>query len=416
MKKKIKEIIYSAIIGDASGYTIGGMKKAHIKAVFKDAAGYLDPAPALKGNLGRWRKPGLYSSITQFMFITASSVDKRGFRSDIFLDSLKMAPELPGTEFSFFREPGHAEKNLIMSSRGEMEGQSPPFSKSCARILPISLPLLLSDNEHSFLDDVIRFVSFFTTDTLTTAYTLTFLNIIKELAVSGAGENIIEVSAESAEKSTKRFVEEQHKIFDSGHNPDYFIEYAREFAELLRSLQGSADIEKGESLICESVNRRLKTPVTRGSVNLPEAVLPFAILLSESAVPRDSIIHRASREGGAASALASVSAALSSAFYGIDVPDELRDGVANKKKIQQIIDNNLFGSRGDIIKLLCETEPGLTLKEQEELKARNRKEPKKVRPQKSRKDAESELAKHVVESWTKIDKARWRKEREKRET
>jgi hypothetical protein len=36
MKNSVKDIIYSAIIGDASGYTLGGMKSAHIKAVFKE--------------------------------------------------------------------------------------------------------------------------------------------------------------------------------------------------------------------------------------------------------------------------------------------------------------------------------------------------------------------------------------------
>jgi hypothetical protein len=52
----------------------------------------------------------------------------------------------------------------------------------------------------------------------------------------------------------------------------------------------------------------------------------------------------------------------------------------------------------------------------EEYRARNKKEPKKQAPPKNRRDVESEMTKHVVESWTKIDKAKWRKERGKLES
>lgn len=417
MKNSIEDIIFSAIIGDASGYTLGGMKSAHIKAVFKGEEGYPDPAPALKGNMDRWRKPGLYSSITQFMLIAAASVEKDNFRAGRFVEAVKKAPEHPESEFSFFRGPGQAEQYLISAARVENKETIVPFTGSCARILPIAIPLLLGDNEQSLLKDTLELVSFFTTNTTTAAYTFIFLQILRELSLAEGKGRFSECAMESALKAAQVIDGAQNRIFDCGYNPDYFIESADIFIKLLQGVAAVRDMEKGEKLICESVNLRLKTPVTRCSVNLPEAILPFALLLSELTEPHSAVYHNASREGGAASALASVSSALTTAFYGLDVPDNLREEIANKKKITHMIELLASKSgRGEIIRVLYDSEPGLTSKEMEEYRGRNKKEPKKPGPQKSRKDVESELTRHVVESWTKIDKAKWRKERNKHES
>lgn len=417
MKNSIEDIIYSAIIGDASGYTLGGMKSAHIKAVFKDEEGYPDPAPALKGNMDRWRKPGLYSSITQFMLIAAASVEKNNFRTDRFMEAIKKAPEHPEGEFSFFREPGQAEQFLISSGRTEKKESIVPFTRSCARILPISIPLLLINNEKSLLCDTLKFVSLFTSDATTASHAFIFLRILKDLSLAEGRGGFSECAVESARKAEEVISETQHGIFDCGYNPDYILEEAGTFVKLIQRVLAVSDHEKAEKIICETANVRLKTPVTRGSVNLPETVLPFALSLSGLTVPHSAIFHAASREGGVASSLASVSAALTTAFYGMNIPDKLKEEIANKKKIAHIIELlTSTGERGEIIRILYDSEPGLTSKEMEEYRARNKKEPKKPGPPKNRKDVESELTKHVVESWTKIDKAKWRKERDKYES
>jgi hypothetical protein len=134
-------------------------------------------------------------------------------------------------------------------------------------------------------------------------------------------------------------------------------------------------------------------------------------------MPHNAVFHAASREGGSASALAAVSAALTTAFYGFDVPVNLLEDLVNKKKVTGMIELlSSKGPRDEITGILYDSEPGLTTKEMEEYRARNKKEPKKQTPPKNRRDAESELTKHVVESWTKIDKAKWRKERGKLES
>lgn len=417
MNNLLKDIIYTAIIADASGYILGGMKKAHIKAVFKDAEGFPDPSPAIKNGMDRWKKPGLYSSITQFMLITAASVEQKNFRAEKFIDAVKRAPELPDTEYSFFREPGLAEKHLISSARSEHKEAGIPFNRSCGRILPISIPLLLAENEQFLLGDTIRLVSFFTTDVTSAVYSFLFLKILYDFLNTGSRSDILSSAEESAGRSLLEIIENQHKIFNSGFNPDYFIEEIRGFIELIGKLKNIKDIEKGENIICEAANMRLKTPVTRGSVNQPEIILPYALILSALTLPHNMIIHKSSREGGAASALASVASAITAAFYGIDIPDILKENLANKKKILQLLDILASkGGRSEILRILYDSETGLTLKEMEEYRARNKKEPVKTKPGKSRKDKESELTKHIVESWTKIDKAKWRKERDRNES
>lgn len=414
MNNSVKDIIYSAVIGDASGYTFGGLKNAHIKAVFKDRDGYLDPAPALKNSMDKWKKPGLYSSISQFIFLTAASVERNIFRADRFVEAVKKAPEHPESEFSFFREPGLAEQSFITSARSEKKEQVIPFAWSCSRLLPVSIPLLLAGNTDYLLDASLKLISLFTTNTVTAVYAYVFLRILGDFPQAEGKRGVMECAAESVHAVSEFLEENQHRIFDCGYNPDSFLEEIRIFRELLVKLLNIKDIEKAEKIICESVNRRLKSPVARGSVNLPETVLPFALALSALANPHSAIFHIASREGGAASSLAAVSASLTTAFYGLDVPDKLREDLVNKKKVNGIVDLlSSENSGSEIIRIIYDSEPGLTSKEMEEYRARNKKEPKKQAPQKSRRDAESELTKHVVESWTKIDKAKWRKERGK---
>ncbi len=414
MNNSIEDIIYSAIIGDACGYTLDGMKKAHIHAVFKGEQGFLDPEPALKSHMDRWRKPGLYSSVTQLMLLAAASVGKNAFRMDKFIDIVRNAPEHPGSEYSYFRNPGESEKYFISYVRAENKNSIIPYSRSCARILPVAIPLLMAGNEDTLLNDTLKLVSHFTSDTLTAAYTFFFLRILSVLSSAEGKGNYEEHVTGSVIASLHVVRDSQHRIFENGYNPDYMVREGEILYDLIGKLFELKDPDKIEKLICETANRRLKSPVARASVNIPETMLPFALSLVRLTHPRSAIYHSASREGGAASALASVSAALSASFFGQDIPAEYKEGLANKKKMAHIIELlHSESRRTEIADLLNESEPGLTSKEIEEYRARNKKEQKKPVQPKSRKERESELTKHVVESWTKIDKAKWRKERSK---
>lgn len=413
MNRTIADIIFSGIIGDAAGYTFNGMKKQHIKAVFKQINGYTDPSPALKDNMQRWKKPGLYTSITQNTLITAACIDKRGLNLNEYINSYKNVPDVSGTEYGFFRDPGEAEKNfLIRIQNGENTGLH--YSQPCSRLLPPILPLLLIKNEKEQLISAVKYISLFTTGSSTIASSILLLQLIKDLIVI-KDQKILKTALFSAEKAKEDIIHNQGRIFDAGLNPDYIVSESDSFLDLFKELNENKNPADYEKIICRHADKKKTNLITRGSINLPETILPMAVVLSDLCTDPENIFNNSVYEGGSSSSLTSLAAAITTAFYGRHIPDIFTDNLVNKKRVSAIIDIIAEDkSRASIITELYNTEPGLTAKELEEHRAKNRNIPvTKEKKNKTRGDFESELTKHVVESWTKLDKAKWKKERKK---
>ena len=414
MNRNIADIIFSGIIGDAAGYTFNGMKKNHIKAVFKDIPGYTDPAPGLKDNMQRWRKPGLYSSISQNTLITAACTDKRGFNPDEYFKAIKKAPDLPGVEFSIFRDPGEAEKNFFYRLKNG-EDIMHHFNLPCSRLLPPVLPLLLIKNEKEHLLSAVKYISLFTKSSSTIACSILLLQLIKDL-ITGDGKKILKTALNSAERANDEIISSQRAIFESGLNPDYIIADSDSLLKLFQELDQNNNPSLNEKIICGYADKKGTGTITRASVNLPETILPMAIVLSDSCSDPETIFKTAVQEGGSSSSLTSLAAAITTACYGIHIPEILAENLVNKKRISALIEHIAEDkNRSLIISEIFTAEPGLTLKELEEYKARNKNIPadKEKKKKKTRMETESELSKHVVESWTKLDKAKWKKERKK---
>ncbi|RPI89409.1 MAG: ADP-ribosylglycohydrolase family protein, partial [Spirochaetales bacterium] len=58
-------ILLGALTGDALCTPLEGLSAGHIRSVLGHIGDYADPEPALKGKMDRWRKPALYSSLSQ---------------------------------------------------------------------------------------------------------------------------------------------------------------------------------------------------------------------------------------------------------------------------------------------------------------------------------------------------------------
>ena len=283
MEKRITDIIYSAITGDASGYTLEGLKKAHISAVFRDAEGYTDPSPALKNSMERWKKPGFYSSITQFMLLASACTDSRTFHRGRFIEAVAHSPELPDTEYSYFRNLGPAERNFIASVKS---GETAPFTKPCARVLPAAIPLLFIENRAGLLPALLEYVSLFTRDITTAACAYLFIRLLSDILRNGQGDKLLNTASGSAADSISDIAGSQHSIFSAGYNPDYFLAECERYSSVIRRLEGAADIERAGKIICDSANPRLKTPITRASVNLPECIPPLLSIFQQGlAIP-----------------------------------------------------------------------------------------------------------------------------------
>lgn len=408
------EIIFKgAITGDAAGYTLNGLKKAHINAIFRSLKGFTDTTPALKHGMEKWRKPGLYSSITQLMLLAGAFTENRYFDTDKFIDAVKNAPELPDHEYSFFRDPGVAEKNFITSA-GQIKADHLRFDLPCARIIPAVLPLLmLRMNGDNLIIPVFRFVSIFTAD-ITTALSSAILIHTVDRINSGNRALLLEHAAASGDAVTSYIENNQHLFFDLGYNPEYILNDAEYISTLIRQISGSGSPEGAEQVIINGINKRLKTPVTRATVNLPFTVFPFALAIAAFTANPGDVFLAAAAEGGASSALASIAGALACAVNGDCIPHELDDGFINRKKIHSMISDIASGrNREHIVKELYIQESSLTKKEYEEFLAKNKKSIRKKSsgPEKKPGRPEDTLSKHIVESWTKIDKARWKKEK-----
>ncbi|MCL1832994.1 MAG: hypothetical protein FWG49_00670 [Leptospirales bacterium] len=140
----------------------------------------------------------------------------------------------------------------------------------------------------------------------------------------------------------------------------------------------------------------------------------MGIILSEICSDPENIYKKASAEGGAASSLTAISSAVTTAFYGLNIPEEYLNSLINKKRIKNIIDILTDdNSRELIIDEIIRAEPKLTDKESEEFRAKNKGIAVVKKRKRDRADIEADMSKHIVESWTKHDKAKWKKERKR---
>ena len=420
MNDDIKKILTALVAGDAAGYVFEGMTKAHIKSVFRDLKPFPDPEAALKNNMHKWRKPGLYSSISQFMLLCGAGVDKKIWNRKNFLQMVKDSPELPGLDYSYFRNPDSAERRLILSLKNPPQEQAPPFNRPCSGIAPAAVPLLfLKTGEENLMTALLNYSLLFTHDPGTSAAAIALTFLLKDFINSDEKRDMLKMSIRSLEKTADFAEKHGNLIFESGVNPDYVIKKLRSFQNTLAETEGIEKIDDCEKAICSIAGKDNPSPVARASINLPEVLFPYALSIAARCKNPGDIFMTAAAEGGSSSALASIAGAIASAYYGDIVPDEILAGITNRKKLMTLIDIiSTDKNKSSIFNELNSSEPPLTLKEAEEYNARNRKNPDKNQGKKpkTRKDAETEISKHIVESWTKIDKAKWKKERNKHKT
>jgi ADP-ribosylglycohydrolase len=410
-----KNILLGLIVGDALGSAFDGLGRSHIHTHFKSIDNYVDPASALKGKLEKWKKPGFYSSISQFAIIAgASKMRDTGTKS--FRQYIANSPEIDEYRFGIFRYPDSVEKRFIAVMK-EHEPGIEISSQPSVRIIAASTPLSLRD--YSLLEQVgavISYIRHFTHDVSTAAGAASITSLLRYLASEQpASVNYVEVCRECIGLLIEAVDSDPGAIFKSALNPDALIRELHEMNEILSRLISIQNKSEAEAIICASMNKRLKSPITRATVNMPLAFIPYTLLISTIHRDDPGALFHASMEGGSAAALTALSAAVRSAVYGSAViPEILVRNLANRKKIMAIVESLDNGSiPGALTDEFIQTEASLTRKELEELKAKQKHVKKKPKDKLSRTDKEGRLSHYVVESWTKIDKAKWKKEKKK---
>lgn len=403
MNNKIKGIVLGSIIGDALGTPLGGFSKGHISSVFKRINGYADPAPALKGNMERWKKPALYSSISQMIILLSYHLTSSGRRLS-FHDLIKSAADTSEMDYGIFRHPGVMEKKYF--ERIKNPAITEIFSWPCTELSLISTPFAYNESADH---EIVSFCSALNRDIASITGTLVFINILK--TVIYAEKNITPDLAVNVVSSLQNNINKNPGIlFDKGINPDYILSSLEDFGSIFSSLRELHTAEKAEEKICSIANKKLKTPVTRATVNHPLLIIPYSIVLSSLSGNNPAEIYfTAASEGGAASVLCGFCGALCGALHGADsIPESLIENLVNRRKILSVIDS-ISSGEDNFMDDFLKNELLLTRKETEERNARLKHIKPKKKEEKTRKSSEQEIARHVVESWTKTDKAKWRR-------
>jgi hypothetical protein len=420
MKDFSRDVMLSVITGDALGTPLDGMGRAHIKSCFGSLSSYTDPEPALRGKMERWKKPGLYSSISQFMLLLAISCTRRGPCAEAFSHCMASSRALAQSGHGIFRYPDAAENGYIAACKEQRQAPAQAPSPS-TRIIAALAPLSLREKPQSeMLADTVSFLRLFTADRQTIAAGLLYVFLLGEL-ITGASAGTDPVGAAirlSSQLETMISSECPALVFASGVNPDALAGEVRVLADLLSLVRAAESIRTAEDIICSHLNKTLKNQITRATINIPAALVPFAVSFTALHGDDDDLLYRAAAEGGLSSSFTAIVGSLSAPRREMGaVPDGLLQGLVNRKRIASIVDSLVEGAAAPALaEEFIRSEASLTAKAEEELRAKIKhikKKPDKKIP--SRTDREQALARHVVESWTKLDKAKWKKERKQRE-
>ncbi len=414
-----RTIMLSIIAGDALGTPLDGMSRGHIKSCLGPLSGHTDPVPALRGKMERWKKPGLYSSISQFMILLAMSGSRKGPCIDAFSRSMAVSPALAGSGYGIFRYPDAAESDYIASCKDRARVATRTVASS-TRILAALAPLAFRRNAPAeMLAETIGFLRLFTADLKTLAAGLVHALLLRTLSEEGpAGTDPVRTAVACAEAVEAMIASEcSAQVFASGANPAALAAEVRGLSGLLALVAAADSPASAEDMICSHLNRTIANRITRATVNLPSAILPYAVAFSSFHGDDGLLLYRAAAEGGSAASFTAIVGSIAASSIGdAAVPEKLVQGLVNRKRIVSIADSLAAGSPDpDLAEEFIRAEASLTQKADEELRARTRHSTKKaVKKDPSRADRENALARHVVESWTKIDKAKWKKERKQR--
>ena len=414
---KLKNIIIHTIIGDALGSSIDGLSKKHIKSVFKDFTTFLDAEIALKGKVERWSKPGLYTSISQLLLIFSliHNNRKKLLKDSLsqFKNTVQQSPESSINPYGIFRNPGSVEQKFLLNLQGEDINSDIPHIP-CARLLPILIPISLNiESTQKHIINSISLITSFTFDSFTISAALFYSFLIKNIIKKTPSENIISFSINIIQELSDTIDKISPEIFQLKINPDYVSQKLQIFTQILESIENKTNITDAENNIIELLNKQLKTPVTRATVNHPFLILPFSLAYINlyRTEKTDLLIHVA-KEGGASSILTAITGSLIGALNNDAPDDSLSQKLVNKKRIQSILDSLGHNQNAEKdIEGFIKNELALTNKESEERNAKLKHQKKKQKKRKTKKQIENDLSRHVVESWTKLDKAKWKKEK-----
>ncbi len=412
MSDKIRGILLNSILGDALCTAIDGLSKGKILSDYKEINNYIEPLLNRK-TIDKWRKGGLYSSISQFMIISSFSLTKPRKYTDMFMEMIERSISTYSDKYSIFRHTGTAEREFIKTMQKRSQAVR-YFDRPCTRVVPIVFPLSFSEESaDSYFRKTADIMGRFTSDEFTISGAMILLEFLAgSIKTSAASNNLINRAIDAAESVSRYIKKNTHIVFDHQLNPDKLLAHSKSYYDIFCELNNEDQKDKAELKIIDNLNRYLKDPVKRATVNHPLAIIPYAFYIVRHLRknPKD-ILFNIAYEGGSSAPLASVAGAVTGSLYGTSfTPEVLIENLVNKKKVLSII-GSITEKRisSKIMEGFIKSEIALTQKEHEEFHARSKLKKETPKKNSRKKEKEALLTKHVVESWTKLDKAKWKK-------
>ena len=398
-----KDILKSIIVGDALGSVFHGLSEGHIRANFSADEIYPDSIKALKKNESLWRKPALYTSVSQLSVIAAVLSSSRRISQDSFFQALRSSQASSMLPWGCFRHPDRVFQVYIESQSSKLP--LPEFQSLTVPVIAFAgacfYPAKISFN------DIIELVISFTKDVPTVCSALILSNIAGKDCKSA-----VKALAESSEYLLG-CKDLYPRFFSAGINPDKAENSLSLFSEIFANVLGK-DYQNAEKYLSEKISKITSQNITRATVENVYSSIAIAAVIADS---NDSFAANAAAHKGGFSTQISSLCGLFSALRGFPADDELFDKLINKKRMVEVIshlDSGKIKSAFQFIEEFLSDEYPLTVKENEEFQRKTKnKEASKATDSKKRQTEEERLSRHVVESWTKLDRAKYKKEKKR---
>lgn len=397
----IEKILTTVAVTDAMTSPLEGHSRGHIASHLKDEAPFPDTGTLFRKNMDKWRMPALYSSLTT-LFIIMSYYLRQGRPDNA---ALRKVLEKTGHQEAdaILRYAGQAEKEAFIRLKGD-SGQRVSSSDHRIIVQAASFPLFI-DDFHIRQERLRRWYA----DITSSVHTIIPAMLVSEtIALCSDGFSPLSSFEQALSLLHTFYYDNPGLLFDLGFNPDLFLTLFREIENSMPSLTASAsNIGSAEESVISSCQGWYKRPLKRATV--PEALpqLFMAVLAGEHDFPALSL----SRLGGTPAPVA-VLAALFRTLQSVSTDSEiaLMDSLVNKHLLREIIE--AFG-KGSVSQALMQKwlqgEEKLTLQQKSLLDAKTRHTPAPKRRGSTPRTSE-DITNVVVESWTKRDQARWKKE------
>jgi hypothetical protein len=409
--ERIHSSLKGFILGETLGSIYNGMSRGHIHSHFRNSVGYPDPFGALKGHYGRWRKPGLYGGIGQLSILAAIAGSTRPSDSVSIARMIGSLGKVLDEPTGVYRDPGFFFEQYLSKIFNPVK--DPDLDKiSSAAILPFAVSSVVSMLSYACPSAVsfVLFVSECGADIQSAVGSAITARILHRIFTENHEDGIIDMACIESEALVEEVSGNQPELFNAGVNPDRTLESALLLKNIFHSIRGLKNLDSIEKTITDIINGVIKSPIARATVDLPFAILPFSFAIADT--EKNDPIYVSAKKGGNTTILASITGMLSGALYTDKFPEILINNLINRKNLFDLFDKISLGeSSFQDAEKFFHGEIGFTKKESEERHARLKHIREDDRDTRTTNDRESSMTRHIVESWTKVDKARWKKER-----